>query len=157
MQPTSDGSTSAAAGTPEESVLSSLVSLGRLMRQRFSGDRVDLGTYALLKVLQCRGAMRVTDLASFANLDTSTVSRHVQQLHKLGLIERSAHPDDGRAQQVGLTEEGRRLLAESIARRHDLLSQTLQHWDPDEVETLHKLLARFVADIEHITAEPEQH
>jgi DNA-binding MarR family transcriptional regulator len=138
-------------------VLSSLMSIGRLMRQRVHGDKVDLGTYALLKALHSQGAMRVTDLAALAGLDTSTVSRHVQQLDKAGLVDRSAHPDDGRAQQVALTTQGRGLLEESIARRHELLSETLEHWDRDDIEALDKLLARFVGDIEHITAELEQH
>lgn len=145
-----------AAGNPPESVLASFMSIGRLMRQRFHGDRLDPGTYALLKGLQCHGAMRVTDLAGIAGLDTSTVSRHVQQLDRSGWIERSAHPDDGRAQQVALTDEGRQLLEESIARRHDLMNQILRHWDRADVEALDRLLARFVGDIDTRTAELEQ-
>jgi len=137
-------------------VLNSLISIGRLMRQRISGDEMDPGTHALLKGLKCQGAMRVTDLATLAGLDTSTVSRHVQQLHKNGLIERTQHPDDGRAQQVGLTEEGSQLLEASLARRHALLNSSLQNWDAAEIETLDVLLARFVGDIQHTAAEWEQ-
>lgn len=123
------------------------MSIGRLMRQRIDGDQLDPGTFALLKGLHCHGAMRVTDLAAFAGLDTSTVSRHVQHLHKAGLIERSSDPADGRAQKVGLTAEGREILEQSIARRHDLLNQTLKHWDESEIDLLDTLLARFVSDI----------
>ena len=50
--------------------------------------------------------MRVTDLAGCANLDTSTVSRHVAQLQRTGLIERTPDPDDRRAQRVELTAAG---------------------------------------------------
>jgi DNA-binding MarR family transcriptional regulator len=138
-------------------VLGSLLSVGRLMRRRFSGDQVDLGTYALLRILQCHGAMRVTSLAAAAGLDTSTVSRHVQQLERAGLVERSADPADGRAQQVVLSVTGDRLLAESIARRRAVLDRTLQHWDPEDVAMLDTLLARLVTDLEHVDPNPDGH
>lgn len=144
-------------GRAVESVANSLMTIGRLMRQRFHGDQMDPGTHQLLKGLKCHGAMRVTDLAALAGLDTSTVSRHVQQLNKAGLIERSQHPDDGRAQQVDLTDEGRQLLDVSLARRHALIHQSVADWDLDEVESLDHLLARFVGDIEHTAAELEHH
>lgn len=142
---------------PVESVANSLMAIGRLMRQRLHGDQMDPGTHHLLKGLMIHGGMRVTDLATLANLDTSTVSRHVQQLYKAGLIERSQHPDDGRAQQVDLTDEGRQLLDASLARRHALLHQSFADWDLDEIESLDRLLVRFVDDIEHTAAELEHH
>lgn len=142
---------------PVESVANSLMAIGRLMRQRLHGDQMDPGTHQLLKALMIHGAMRVTDLATLAGLDTSTVSRHVQQLNKAGLIERSQHPDDGRAQQVDLTAEGRQLLDASLSRRHALLHKSFADWDVDEIESLDNLLARFVGDIEHTAAELEHH
>lgn len=134
-------------------MLDSLLDLGRLMRQRFAGDGIDPGTYWLLKAIHCHGAMRVTDLAILAGLDTSTVSRHVQHLHRSGLLERTAHPDDGRAQQVGMTPRGSDLVKQGLAGRRALLSRALTAWDPADIEALDRLLARFVADIAHANQE----
>jgi DNA-binding MarR family transcriptional regulator len=134
---------------PEESVLHALMSIGRLMRQRISGDSMEPGTFFLLKGLASQEAMRVTELAAMSNLDASTVSRHVQQLHRSGLIERSPDPDDGRAQRVALSPQGRALLHDGLGRRRALLRRSLEGWDPSDVETLDRLLARLVDSVEH--------
>jgi DNA-binding MarR family transcriptional regulator len=137
--------------SPEESVLHALMSIGRLMRQRLAGDSMEPGTFFLLKGLASQDAMRVTELAAMANLDASTVSRHVQQLHRSGLIERSPDPDDGRAQRVALSPQGRALLHDGLGRRRALLGRSLEGWDPSDVETLDRLLARLVDSVEHNT------
>ena len=76
------------------------------MRQRAQGETLDTGSFWLLKTLATSGPLRVTDLAVCANLDVSTVSRHVAQLHSAGLIERTPDPVDGRAQRVKLSAPG---------------------------------------------------
>jgi DNA-binding MarR family transcriptional regulator len=138
--------------TPEssavDSVMHALMSVGRLMRNRSSADELDPGTFWLLKTLSSEGAMRVTDLATFANLDTSTVSRHVAQLHRSGLIERTPDPADGRAQRVGLSSEGLRTLHDAMDRRRALLRRSLAGWDNDDIQQLDRLLARFVGSID---------
>jgi DNA-binding MarR family transcriptional regulator len=134
-----------------ESVLYALMSIGRLLRQRIQGDGMDPGTFWLLKGLGTADAMRVTDLAAMANLDTSTVSRHVQQLHRSGLIERTPDPDDGRAHRVALSTEGRSLLNQSMVRRRELLSQSLQGWPAEDIDAFDQLLNRFVRNIENNT------
>ena len=64
-----------------ESLMHALLGIGRLMRQRGQGETLDTGSFWLLKALAASGPLRVTDLAVWANLDASTVSRHVAQLH----------------------------------------------------------------------------
>jgi DNA-binding MarR family transcriptional regulator len=147
----------AASGDPAvDAVLHALMTTGRLMRQRLTGDGVDIGTFWLLKGLATHGALRVTELAALANLDASTVSRHVQQLHRSGLIERSQDPDDGRAQRVALSAAGAELLNESITRRRSLLRRSFEGWDQVDVESLGRLLTRFVSNIENLSVELEQ-
>ena len=91
-----------------DSLMHALLSIGRLMRQRGQGETLDTGSFWLLKTLAASGPLRVTDLAACANLDVSTVSRHVAQLHSAGLIERTPDPVDGRAQRVKLSAAGQR-------------------------------------------------
>jgi len=125
-----------------------LMAVGRLMRQRFHGDVLDPGTFWLLKGLAAHDAMRVTELATLVNLDASTVSRHVQQLHRSGLIERTQDPADGRAQRVALTEHGRDELRNGLARRRAILSRSFEDWQPADIEQLGQLLSRFVGNLE---------
>ena len=139
-----------------DSVLHTAMSIGRLMRQRVVGDVVEPATYWVLKNL-APGSMRVTELATSIQLDTSTVSRHVSQLERVGLVERSQDPDDGRAQRVGLTEAGRQQLEASLARRRTALAASFEGWDPSDVAELDRLLGRLVADIEARTHPTTSH
>ncbi|HEX8487714.1 MAG TPA: MarR family transcriptional regulator [Propionibacteriaceae bacterium] len=150
VQPAAEG-ISAPSGSAEESVLYTLMSIGRLMRQRLQGDDMDPATFWLLKGLATHGALRVTELAALANLDASTVSRHVQQLHRSGLIERTPDPDDGRAQRVALSSHGRDRLNEGLARRRALLGKSFEGWHHDDIRALDTLLARFAGNLEHNT------
>lgn len=139
---------SSAESSAVDSVMHAMLSIGRLMRQKTAGDNLDPGTFWLLKTLATQGAMRVTDLAACANLDTSTVSRHVTHLDRSGLIDRTPDPDDGRAQRVQLSEFGHAQLAESMDQRRALLLKSLQDWDTADIEDLDRLLARFVGNID---------
>lgn len=141
----------AASGSSEESVLYTLMSIGRLMRQRLHGDDMDPATFWLLKGLSQHGPLRVTELAALANLDASTVSRHVQQLHRSGLIDRTPDPDDGRAQRVALSTHGRDRLNEGLVRRRALLGKSFEGWEHDDIRALDTLLARFADNLEHNT------
>ena len=133
-----------------DSLLSTVMSIGRLMRQRRAGDQLEPATYWVLKNLAA-GSSRITALAASTQLDTSTVSRHVTQLEQIGLVERSQDPDDGRAQRVELTEEGRAQLADSTARRREVLTQSLDGWDATDLADLERLLGRFVSSVESRT------
>jgi len=126
------------------------------MRQRVSGDPLDPGTFFILKHLEVNDRMRLTELATCANLDVSTVSRHVAQLHRQGLLERSPDPDDGRAQLLTLSPVGRQRLHDALTHRRALLARALAGWDPEDVDHLNRLLSRFARGLEGLTPELEQ-
>ena len=73
---------------------------------------VDPMAYPLLFQLASR-PMRVSELADLVHTDVSTVSRQVSTLVELELVSRDQDPDDGRAQALTLTAEGRRLLGDN--------------------------------------------
>ena len=84
------------------------MTVGRLMRSRVDGDDLDPGSLWLLKTLAC-APLRVTELAASANLDASTVSRHVAHLDRSGLVERTPDPADGRAHRLDPPPQSRRI------------------------------------------------
>jgi DNA-binding MarR family transcriptional regulator len=155
MQPSGSDTTAALRPASVDAVLGALMTIGRILRQRISSDSLEPGTFWLLKSLASQGSMRVTDLAGCAHLDTSTVSRHVAQLQRAGLIERTRDPADGRAQRVELTPSGRHQLTESLALRHALLTKSMQHWDIEDIAELDRLLARFVGDLNNLNQDLE--
>ena len=143
-----------------------LLEIGRLMRQRGQGETLDTGSFWLLKALAVSGPLRVTfststsapitDLAVWANLDASTVSRHVAQLHTAGLIERTPDPVDGRAQRVKLSDAGAVRIDAALRSRRALIEKCLESWDPDDLAELDRLLTRFAADVEALTQTMER-
>ena len=138
-----------------DSVLTALIGVGRTMRQRIGEDDLEPGIFWLLRSIATKGPLRVTELASCTQLDTSTVSRHVAQLDRAGLVERTPDPVDGRAHRLQLTDPGRTLLHDAFERRRALLRRALGQWDADDVALLDRLLGRFVGDLETLNAERE--
>jgi DNA-binding MarR family transcriptional regulator len=139
-----------------ESLMHALLGIGRLMRQRRQGETLDTGSFWLLRSLAASGPLRVTDLAVCANLDASTVSRHVAQLHSAGLIERTPDPLDGRAHRVKLSDAGSARIDAALRSRRALLEKCLESWNPRDLEELERLLTRFAADVEALTQTMER-
>ena len=90
--------------------------------------------------------------AAAVHLDVSTVSRHVAQVERTGLVARTPDPADGRAQLVGITTEGQQLLDQAFQRRRDLLESTLSGWEPDDIAEFERLLGKFVSGVNSQTS-----
>ena len=70
-------------------------------------------TFALANVLghlDRDNGVRQTDIAERVGLTKQAVGQFIDELEKLGLIERIPDPDDGRARLVGYTSRGQKFL-----------------------------------------------
>lgn len=99
--------------------------------------------YGLMLRLEEVGSARLTDLAVYYGVGKPTVSRQVQLMERLGLVERRADPGDGRAQELLLTPQGLRRVQAVRAARRDQFRALLRTWDAHDVEALGSLLHRF--------------
>lgn len=66
------------------------------------------------------GSIRLTELASRAQLSLAATSELVNDLAALGYLTRRPDPQDGRAKLIELTERGQRLLADAGRRVADM-------------------------------------
>jgi DNA-binding MarR family transcriptional regulator len=67
--------------------------------------------YQVLSVLDLEGEQTQRDLALRLGVEQATMANTLTRMSRDGLIARRAHPDDGRAQLVTLTEKARGLIA----------------------------------------------
>lgn len=132
-------------------VLDVLMNVGRRFRRRGAGPAIDPGSFWLLRTLAGDGPVRVTELATATGLDASTVSRHLTQLHRAGLVERAPDPKDRRARRVQVSSAGRLELDKALAQRRALLERSLTDWSDNEVEQLHTMMTRMLAGLESTT------
>lgn len=122
----------------------------------FANEALDVGALGMLGQLSECGARRQGELAELAKLDPSTVSRHVAQLVKAGLVTRQPDPKDGRAVQLVATDEGLDRIAQARKRRVAMVSDALAGWGNDDLAELTRLLTRLNDDLEkfHQTETP---
>lgn len=118
------------------------------------GEHVDRsGYWAMVRLDEAEGAVRLSDLASTLELDLSTVSRQVRNLVEAGLVDRDADPDDGRAALLTLSTRGRDVLEAVRAARRQVLGQTLGGWTAADRDALVDALGRLADDLHARTAE----
>ncbi len=115
-------------------------------------DAVERATYHLLVHLVKDGPRRAGALAEAVYSDPSTISRQIGHLVKLGYVERTADPEDGRATLLAATGEGRRVFEENRRLRNESIARMLGHWSERDREALCALLSRFTTDFDAFKA-----
>jgi DNA-binding MarR family transcriptional regulator len=101
--------------------------------------------YAVLLRLAKTQSTRAADLVVALDLDKGFVSRQVAQLERLGLVERTTDPSDGRAQRISLTDTGRRAIDQiHDAARLDF-RRRLSTWSAEDVAKFATVLRRYNA------------
>ncbi|HXK33078.1 MAG TPA: MarR family winged helix-turn-helix transcriptional regulator [Dehalococcoidia bacterium] len=110
-----------------------------------SGFSIPRTARLALAQLAEHGDMRISELASLAGVDVSTMSRSLQTLESAGLICR--HPgDDLRVVVVSVTPAGEQAVARTVEAAEQLLSDVLAAWPAHDREQLAQLLDRFAHD-----------
>jgi DNA-binding MarR family transcriptional regulator len=123
--------------------------LRRLIAERARLVHPDLAPvgYSMLVAIQDE-PRRASDLVDLFSIDKGAVSRQVQALLELDLIERTPDPEDRRAAILAITDEGtRRLATVSDKRRAELLGR-LSTWSSEELADFVSALSRYNAALE---------
>ncbi len=124
--------------------------LRRVLAERARAVHPDLQTssYLMLTWLGQHGAQRASAMAEAFGIDKGAISRQVQHLVDLGLVERAPDPDDGRATLVSATPEAERRVAAVRDQRRAWFDDRLRDWSEDDLSAIVGLLERYNAALD---------
>ena len=117
----------------------------RMIGERARAIHPDLhpGQYLMLSSLRHGGPQRAGVLAEAFAMDKGAVSRSVQQLVDLGLVERTADPDDRRASLLAVTDEGVARFEAVGRERSARFDQRMVDFSDAELSQLVDLMVRY--------------
>ena len=101
------------------------------------------GTVLPLTVLHRIGPARVSELADALGLDRTTVTRHLDELERRGLIDRRPDQRDRRAMQISLSPKATTHLDSMRAMNRKRIKRMCSDWTPEERQSFANLLTRF--------------
>lgn len=104
--------------------------------------------YSMLVSLSDSGPRRASDLVEIFSIDKGAVSRQVQALLELGLIERTPDVEDRRAMILSISDEGRRRLATVSLTRRQQVGERLSDWSEADLTGFVRSMARYNAALE---------
>ncbi len=114
-------------------------------RARAVDPELQPSSYLMLGYLRDHGPLRASALCTVFDIDKGAISRQVQNLVDLGLVDRTADPDDGRATLISLSDDGTRRLAGVSAERRTEYDGRLRDWSTDDLVDLADRLGRYNA------------
>jgi DNA-binding MarR family transcriptional regulator len=113
-------------------------------------EGLDKAALAVLHQAHQVGTVRPSDLATTLHLDLSTISRHLQALEQQGFVQRTADPDDARAQRISVTTNGADLLTRLLQHRAAAIRDAVAHWPAADRHTLRRLLCLLADDLAQV-------
>jgi DNA-binding MarR family transcriptional regulator len=104
-------------------------------------------SYYILTFLVENGPTRGSALACQFDIDKGAISRQVQHLVDLDLAERTADPEDGRAQLVSASARAIELIDAGNAEQKVKWQRGLSDWSEAELQSFALQLGRFNTDL----------
>ncbi|MWV51071.1 MarR family transcriptional regulator [Rathayibacter sp. VKM Ac-2803] len=133
MTPTAPAPTSALLEV-EEQITALAVQVRAAVRDAAAAIDPSLPPFGLrlLRMLERCGPVHSSAAADQLGVDRSAISRQARQLCRLGLVEMTADPADGRARFLALTAEGRARMADLGGLQRRRMQEALSSWpEPD--------------------------
>ncbi len=102
-------------------------------------ERLEVGDVDALEQIVAIGPCPMSKVASTLRVDRSTVTRSVDRLNKLGLVERQRSTADARMVLVSATLDGLAAQTEASERRSTFACRLLEHLHPDDQDEVGRL------------------
>ena len=115
------------------------------IRARAVHESLQPAAYLMLGYVAEHGPIRASAMAEIFDLDKGAISRQVQHLIDLGLIEKNPDPDDGRATLLSTTDDAVRRMQDVAAHRRKWLDEQLGDWSDSQLSGFARELGRYNA------------
>jgi DNA-binding MarR family transcriptional regulator len=114
--------------------------LSRRLRPTAAAGALTTTEVDVLVAVDRHGPLRLSDLADFAGLNPTMLSRLIPRLEVAGLVRRLGAEGDRRVCRVEATTKGRRLLERIRSERNDALSRLLRELDTADRDAVFEAL-----------------
>lgn len=142
---------SAQPEAPSQLLLRSVEAFSRALRESSLGIAREVGcskgTFVIVRILERRGTLQVSDLAHALRVDISVASRQVSQLVDDGLVERAVDHGDRRVRTVRLSPAGRSLALEIGAVLDRRAAEVFADWSTDDLAAATVTLDRLTGTV----------
>jgi DNA-binding MarR family transcriptional regulator len=139
----------------EDDFLLALIAISRRIRARGPEDALEPGAFLVLHTVACHGPARPSEVADRLQLDASTISRHLRNLERAGMIVRGSDPHDRRAARVQVSAAGRTVLEDGFQARRARVSAAFGTWPAEDRHALVSLLTRLADDLSRTGSDKE--
>ena len=112
------------------------------IRKDIESHKINNENFMILELLYSKGPHPVQKISEILSIPSGSITYVVDKLEKKGLVKRQPNPNDRRASNVVLTEEGRALFDEIFPKHVATISQNLSFISNEEKEQLIDLLKR---------------
>jgi DNA-binding MarR family transcriptional regulator len=122
----------------------------RVIGERARSVHPDLqsSSYLMLTWLNQHGAQRSSAMADAFGIDKGAISRQVQHLLDLGLVDRTPDPDDGRATLVSASAKAAARINEVNDDRRRWLDDRLVDWPDSDLSEFVRMLSSYNAALD---------
>ncbi len=122
----------------------------RVIGERARSVHPDLqsSSYLMLTWLNQHGAQRASAMAEAFGIDKGAISRQVQHLLDLGLVDRTPDPDDGRATLVSVSAEAATRINQVNDDRRRWLDDRLVDWPDSDLSEFVRMLSSYNAALD---------
>lgn len=122
----------------------------RVIGERARSVHPDLqsSSYLMLTWLNQHGAQRASAMAEAFGIDKGAISRQVQHLLDLGLVDRAPDPDDGRATLISASAEAATRINQVNDDRRRWLDDRLGDWPDGDLSEFVRMLSSYNAALD---------
>jgi DNA-binding MarR family transcriptional regulator len=117
----------------------------RVVGERARAVHPDLqpSSYLMLGYIRDHGPLRASVMGAVFDIDKGAISRQVQHLMELGLVDRQPDPEDGRATLLTLSADGQRRMESVADERRKSLDDRLSDWTVEDLAAFAGMMRRY--------------